>query len=86
MGKLTNNSYVPSGMSKAEYDKIRTKEKQSKEQKHNKYAGKKDEYGEFQDFYAQHGTDKNAAWRTMCKTKYDWQGDDDIAGFGSTGR
>lgn len=92
VGKLSKNSYVPAGMSKADYDKIRTNEKQAKTNRYNKYAAKKDEYGDFQDFYVARGTDKNAAWKSvtnnhaMCKTKYDWQGDNDMAGFGSTGR
>jgi len=91
-GKLAKNSYVPAGMSKAEYEKIRTTESRKKTDRYNKYAAVGEEYGDFQDFYAQRGTDSNAQWRgttnghTMCKTKYDWQGDGDLAGFGAGGR
>jgi len=88
-GKLSKNSYVPAGMTQEQYAKMRTGEAKAKKDRYNKYVAAGDEYNLFFDFYKNRGTDKNSNWRsdtnghTMAKTKYDWDGDSDIAGGGN---
>jgi len=90
-GKLAQNSYVPSGMSKAEYQKVRQKDKKKKDDFYNYNVEKGGKFKFFYDFYKNRGTDTKDNWRdvtnkhTMAKTKYDWQGDSDMAGGGSSG-
>jgi len=89
-GKLSQRSYVPSGMSKAQYEKIRCKDKKKKDENYAYNVKKGGKFNLFYEFYIKRGTDKNGDWKdvtnkhTMAKTKYDWQGDDDMGGFGSS--
>jgi len=91
-GQLSKKSYVPDGMSKAQYEKIRAKDTKSKRDNYQKNVATAGKFSYFYDFYKNRGTDLKDTWRdvtnghTMAKTKYDWQGDDDMGGFGSTGR
>merc|ERR1712232_597831 len=92
VGKLGAKSYVPAGMSKEAYEKIRSKESRAKQERYNKFAAKEGIFQDYTEFYKARGTDKNMSWRSVtnghrfAKTKYDWQGDGDMAGNGSTGR
>ena len=83
-GKITEQSYVPSGLTKAQYEKIRGEEKARKEAN---YKAKMAKAGIFEDFtawYKERGTDLDQSWiksvtkgHTMVKTKYDWSGTKD---------
>jgi len=90
-GKLSQKSYVPAGMSKAQYEKIRSKDKRKKDDTYAYNVEKQGRYNLFYEFYKNRGTDTKENWRdvtnkhTMAKTKYDWQGDNDMAGGGSGG-
>jgi len=89
-GKLSQKSYVPAGMSKAQYEKVRAKDVKKKNDFYEYNVKKGGKFKFFYDFYKNRGTDTKDDWRdvtnshTMAKTKYDWQGDEDKAG--STGR
>lgn len=91
-GQLSKKSYVPAGMTKAQYEKIRAKDTKKKRDNYQKNVDTAGKFSYFYDFYKNRGTDLKDSWRsvtnshTMAKTKYDWQGDDDMSGFGSTGR
>lgn len=90
-GQLSKKSYVPAGMTKAQYEKIRAKDVKKKKDNYDKNVATAGKFSYFYDFYKNRGTDLKDNWRgvtnshTMAKTKYDWQGDDDMGGFGSTG-
>ena len=90
-GKLTESSYVPSGMTKAQYEKIRSTEKARKDQNYQYNVKKAFQYTDFTEWYAKRGTELNQGWKkavtlghTMAKTKYDWSGVDDAKKFSST--
>jgi len=88
-GKLSQRSYVPAGMTKVEYEKIRQRDQKKKDDNYSYNVAKGGKFKLFYDFYKNRGTDTDANWRdvtnkhTMAKTKYDWQGDSDLAGGGS---
>lgn len=80
-GKLTEKSYVPSGLSKAQYEKIRLAEIAKKEANYQKNAAKAGKFQDFTEWYKKRGTDVSDAWvkgvtrgHQMVKTKYDWSG------------
>merc|ERR1712008_256107 len=86
-GKLSANSYVPAGMTKAQYEATRSNDKKKKDANYAKNVAKGGKFQDFTDFYLDRGTDKEDSWlkklnggHTMAKTKYDWQGDGDLAG------
>jgi len=79
LGELTTKSYVPAGMTKAEYEKIRKSEKAAKEKKYKEKASNAFKYTDFTKWYSQRGTELSQAWKksvtlghNMAKTKYDW--------------
>jgi len=90
-GQLAKKSYVPAGMSKAQYEKVRAKDVKTKKDNYDRNVAKGGVFSDFYDFYKNRGTDLKDNWRgvtnshTMAKTKYDWQGDDDMAGGRSLG-
>ena len=80
-GKITDKSYVPSGLTKAQYEKIRADEKAQKEANYKAKMAKAGIFEDFTEWYKQRGTDLNQSWiksvtrgHTMVKTKYDWSG------------
>merc|ERR1712106_947529 len=89
-GKLAKKSYVPSGLSKAQYEKVRAEGAKKKKDNYDRNVAKAGKFSDFYAFYKNRGTDTKDSWRdvtnshTMAKTKYDWQGDDDMGGFGSS--
>lgn len=90
-GALTDRSYVPSGLTKAEYEAIRKKEVAKKEENYKKNVAKAFKYTDFSDWYAKRGTELAQGWKktvtlghTMAKTKYDWSGVADAKKFEST--
>merc|ERR1712194_289723 len=75
-GTLTSKSYIPSGLTKAQYEK-----KAANYQRNVKKAGVFEDYTEF---YTERGTNENGGWmklpnagHRMAKTKFDWSNSDD---------
>jgi hypothetical protein len=83
VGKIGDKSYIPNGLSKAEYEKIRKAEKGKKDANYSKNVKKAGVFMDYTDFYMKRGTDLGAAWKKsvtlghdMAKTKFDWSGKD----------
>jgi len=81
VGKLSKNSYIPNGLTKAQYDKIRKNEQKKKSENYKKNVAKAGIFIDYTDWYLKRGTDNNDGWsksvtngHRMAKTKYDWQG------------
>lgn len=80
-GKLGSNSYVPAGLSKAEYEKIRSRDAAKKESNYDKNVKKAFKWNDFDEFYRKRGTEEGGSWlkapglgHTFAKTKYDYSG------------
>jgi hypothetical protein len=80
-GNLGSNSYVPAGLSKAEYEKIRTKDLAKKDNNYKKAVANAGKFADFDRFYEKRGTDVGGSWlkapgrgHTFTKTKYDYSG------------
>jgi hypothetical protein len=76
---LGSNAYVPNGLTKAEYEKIRSADFQKKQAIYQKKASKAGTFENFTAFYKSRGTEEGGAWlkapskgHKMVKTKYDW--------------
>jgi len=83
-GNLGDNSYIPAGLTKQQYEAIRKKEAQKKEENYKKNVAKAGKFTDFTEWYAKRGTDLSGAWtksvtkgHTMVKTKYDYSGKQD---------
>ncbi|KAL3811101.1 hypothetical protein ACHAXA_009871 [Cyclostephanos tholiformis] len=81
-GKLTERSYVPSGLTKAQYEKIREEADKKKAANYQRNVAKAGVFIDYTDFYRKRGTDVNGNWmklpnlgHRMAKTKYDWSGE-----------
>merc|ERR1712157_347657 len=81
-GKLTNRSYVPSGLTKAQYEQVRKEADEKKNAVYAKNVKKAGKFKKFSDFYTKRGTTVGGNWmnednrgHVMCKTKYDWSGE-----------
>jgi hypothetical protein len=61
-GKLGSNSYVPAGLTAAQYQKIRDAEEAKKNANYEKNVKKAGKFLDFTKFYTQRGTDLNQAW------------------------
>ena len=86
VGKISKKSYVPAGLSAAEYEKIRAKDKKEKDCKYQENAAKAGEFQDYTEFYVKRGTDTTDKWvktvsrgHTFAKTKYDFSGQKDDA-------
>jgi len=80
-GVLSGKSYVPDGLSKAQYEKLRKSEVNKKEANYQRNVKKAGIFMDYTDFYIKRGTDTKDDWiRTvtrghdMAKTKFDWSG------------
>ena len=89
-GKLTDSSYVPTGLTKAQYEKIRSTEKKRKDDNYTMNVKKAFKFQDFTEWYAKRGTEEAGAWlksvtlgHSMAKTKYDWSGTADAKMFES---
>lgn len=87
-GKLTEKSYVPSGLTKAQYEEIRKKEQLAREKKYQEKAKNAFKFTDFTEWYLKRGTSLDFSWRkdvnlghTMAKTKFDWSGKDPAKPF-----
>jgi hypothetical protein len=83
-GDLSSKSYIPSGLSKAQYQKIRAAEQKKKDANYNRNAKKAGVFEDYTAFYTKRGTDTKQAWykdsnrgHRMAKTKYDFDTDKD---------
>lgn len=81
VGKLGAKSYVPDGLTKAQYEAQRSKESKSKADNYQKNVAKAGKFLDYTQFYIDRGTDTNEKWNTdinkghrMAKTKFDWSG------------
>jgi len=80
-GKLSGNSYVPAGLSKDQYEKIRKGDTDKAAANYQKNVAKAGKFLDYTQFYLDRGTDTNENWNKdinkghrMAKTKYDWSG------------
>jgi hypothetical protein len=81
-GTLTDKSYVPYGLTKAQYEKIRAEADKKKDANYQKNVAKAGKFIDFTDFYLKRGTGEGGNWlnapnrgHLMAKTKYDWSGE-----------
>lgn len=86
LGAITDKSYIPSGLTKAQYEKIRKEEEAKKQANYKRNVAKAGMFEEFTDWYKARGTDISDAWiksptrgHRMVKTKYDYSGKDKSA-------
>jgi hypothetical protein len=79
----TGTSYVPSGLSAAEYNKIRKEADDKKKKVYQKNVDKAGKFLGYNEFYEKRGTDLDFKWKSatnghrMAKTKYDYSKSDD---------
>jgi len=84
-GQLAKKSYVPEGLTKAQYEKVRAQGAKKKKDNYDRNVAKAGKFQDYTEFYTKRGTDLKDNWRdvtnshTMAKTKYDWQTGDDMA-------
>mmetsp|Transcript_10886 Transcript_10886/g.16615 ORF Transcript_10886/g.16615 Transcript_10886/m.16615 type:complete len:169 (-) Transcript_10886:238-744(-) len=83
-GTLTEKSYIPSGLTKEQYAKIRSEADSKKAANYEKNVKKAGIFIDYTDFYLKRGTSENGNWmklpnlgHRMAKTKYDWSGETD---------
>jgi hypothetical protein len=81
VGKLGDNSYVPAGLSKAQYEKVRAEEKKKKDENYQRNVKKAGKFIDYTEWYMARGTDLSQGWKKsvtlghrMAKTKFDWSG------------
>jgi hypothetical protein len=82
VGQLTERSYVPLGLTKAQYEKIRADEQAKKAANYQRNVNKAGKFLDYTEFYLARGTDLKDSWynapnrgHRMAKTKYDWSGE-----------
>merc|ERR1712032_1601091 len=85
-GTLTDRSYIPSGLTKAQYEQVRKEADAKKEARYQKNVKKAGVFQDYTAFYMKRGSDENGSWmkmpnrgHDMAKTKYDWSGETDAA-------
>ena len=83
-GTLTEKSYIPSGLTKAQYEKIRSDTTAKKAANYDRNVKKAGVFEDYTKFYLERGTKENGDWMNlpnlghrMAKTKFDWSGDND---------
>lgn len=94
-GTITKGkSYVPSGMTAAQYNKVRKNADVKKALNYQRNVKKAGKFEDFTEWYKERGTDSGESWinsvtrgHRMVKTKFDWSGQEtnDIASFASPG-
>mmetsp|Transcript_22512 Transcript_22512/g.21632 ORF Transcript_22512/g.21632 Transcript_22512/m.21632 type:complete len:160 (-) Transcript_22512:257-736(-) len=79
--KLGGNSYVPNGLTREQYEKVRQGEVNKKAKNYQKNVAKAGKFEDYTDFYLKRGTDVKQGWKKdvnlghkMVKTKFDWSG------------
>lgn len=88
IAKLGGNSYVPNGLTRDQYEKVRQGEVAKKASNYQKNVAKAGKFEDYTEFYLKRGTELNQAWKKnvnlghkMVKTKYDWSGKEDAGWF-----
>jgi len=88
IGTITKKSYVPSGLSQAQYQSIRQKEQKKRRDNYSRNVKKAGVFEDYTEFYTKRGTNLDGAWmkdvtrgHRMAKTKYDWSTSDDNKPF-----
>jgi len=78
VGKIGSSSYVPSGLSASEYQKIRDGDVAKSKANYERNVKKAGIFEDFTDFYLKRGTDTSQSWikaptrgHRMVKLKYD---------------
>ncbi|CAJ1959213.1 unnamed protein product [Cylindrotheca closterium] len=78
-GKIGAGSYVPAGLTAAEYQKIRDAEDKKKKANYDRNVKKAGVFEDYTEFYMKRGTDSSQKWKKsatlghrMAKTKYDF--------------
>ncbi len=78
-GKIGSNSYVPAGLTAAQYQAIRDRDDKKKAANYDKNVKKAGVFEDYTAFYMKRGTDTSQAWKKdatnghrMAKTKYDF--------------
>jgi hypothetical protein len=86
VGKITDKSYIPNGLTKEQYEKIRAAEVAKKEANYKRNVAKAGKFEDFTEWYKARGTDISDNWiksvtrgHRMVKTKYDFSGKDKSA-------
>jgi hypothetical protein len=82
LGKIQEGkSYIPNGLTAAQYEKVRSGEKAKKDANYARNVAKAGKFKDYTEFYIKRGTDTNEDWsksvtkgHDMVKTKYDWSG------------
>lgn len=84
VGNLGSKSYVPNGLSREQYAKVRAGEKAKKDANYKKNVDKAGKFLDYTQFYLDRGTDVGEKWsksvtkgHRMAKTKFDWSGKTD---------
>merc|ERR1712032_434766 len=87
-GEITKKSYVPDGLTAAQYKKIRADQDSKKKANYEKNVKKAGKFEDFTEFYKLRGTEIGGDWlksaargHKMVKTKYDWGEKLDSKGF-----
>ncbi|KAL3935869.1 MAG: hypothetical protein SGBAC_008694 [Bacillariaceae sp.] len=77
-GKIGSGSYVPAGLSAAEYQKVRDADSKKKEANYQRNVKKAGVFEDYTEFYLKRGTDNSQKWKKsatlghrMAKLKYD---------------
>jgi hypothetical protein len=92
VGKISEKSYVPSGLTVAEYDKIRKDQQKKREENYSRNVKKAGVFINYTEWYLKRGTDLKGDWKksvtlghNMAKTKFDWSGTQEAKAYdGST--
>eukprot|EP00429_Kryptoperidinium_foliaceum_P013171 CAMPEP_0176031968 /NCGR_PEP_ID=MMETSP0120_2-20121206/15771_1 /TAXON_ID=160619 /ORGANISM="Kryptoperidinium foliaceum, Strain CCMP 1326" /LENGTH=153 /DNA_ID=CAMNT_0017365275 /DNA_START=92 /DNA_END=553 /DNA_ORIENTATION=- len=78
-GKISDNSYVPSGLTASQYQAIRDRDNKKKAANYERNVKKAGIFEDFTEFYKKRGTDTSQSWaksatrgHRMAKTKYDF--------------
>jgi hypothetical protein len=86
----TGSSYIPNGLTAAQYNKVRAAEVAKKKARYEVNVKKAGIFEDFTEWYTERGTDEGQNWaktvtngHRMVKTKYDWTGDEDKKTFAS---
>ncbi|CAB9503810.1 expressed unknown protein [Seminavis robusta] len=82
IGTIGSGSYVPDGLTQAQYNKIRAEAASKKEANYQRNVAKAGKFEDFTEFYKQRGTSEGGSWlkaagrgHKYVKTKYDWSGE-----------
>merc|ERR1712083_777554 len=61
-GKITSNSYVPAGLTAAEYEKVRNGDAAKKAANYQRNVKKAGVFEDYTEFYTKRGTDTGESW------------------------